>query len=256
MVLRDMGKAGLAVMVLGAAACATESSDDPDTTESADPGTNQPPATTTTSSEPTPTSSPTSRGLEWHRVNLGFVSAYILYRAGEAAVIDTGVSGSEGAIQAGLDEIGLGWDSVGHVIVTHKHPDHQGSLEAVLALAADAPWYAGAGDMAAITASSSGRTVGDGDNVFDLKIIETPGHTPGHLSVLDPAGAVLVTGDALNGADGGIIGANPQFSEDMELANASIGKLAGLAFEVALFGHGDPVLTGAAAAVQDLAAGL
>jgi glyoxylase-like metal-dependent hydrolase (beta-lactamase superfamily II) len=185
-------------------------------------------------------------------VNLDFVSAYILYRNGEAAVVDTGVSGSGPAIEAALGEIGLGWDSVGHLIITHKHPDHQGSAEAVLE-ATGALWYAGAGDIAEIEASTQGSIVGDGDTVFDLAVIESPGHTPGHIAVLDETGGVLVAGDALNGADGGVAGPNADFSEDMTAANASVQKLAGFDYDVALFGHGEPVTNGASAMVAGLA---
>lgn len=246
----------MAVIVFGAAACSEDPIDA--ATATSDPG------STSTSNRPTSTSStqPSSTsttgqaaGHRWQRVNLGFVSAYIFYRDGEAAIVDTGVDGSEGAIEAALGEIGLGWDAVGHLIVTHKHPDHQGTVGGVLE-ASGAPWYAGAGDIGSITAPSDGSTVGDGDAVFDLEVIETPGHTPGHISVLDPAGGVLVAGDALNGAGGGVAGPNPEFSEDLELANASVAKLTEFDYEVALFGHGEPVLEGASTQVAELAESL
>ncbi len=259
MVLRDMGKAGLAVLVLGTTACASDPTDaDGDTSSTSSggdgAGTSAAPRTTSTTAS-SPTESETQR-FDYRRVNLGFVSAYILYREGEAALIDTGVSGSDGSIELALTEIDLGWDAVGHVVVTHKHPDHQGSLEAVLSKAPDAQWYAGAGDVAAITADVEGIVVDDGESIFDLQVIATPGHTPGHISVLDPAGGILVAGDALNGADGGVIGANPDFSQDMQLANASIQKLAGFDYDVALFGHGEPVLVEASTAVAELASTL
>jgi glyoxylase-like metal-dependent hydrolase (beta-lactamase superfamily II) len=167
--------------------------------------------------------------------------------------VDTGIEDSEGAIGEALTQVGLGWDSVGQVILTHKHPDHQGSLEAVLGLATSAPWYAGVGDIPLIFAPVRGVPVGDGDRVFDLEIIETPGHTPGHISVLDPVAGILVAGDAINGAGGGVIGPNPDFTEDMALANASVRKLAGFDYEVVLFGHGEPVTSGGADAVRRLA---
>lgn len=248
-----MGKAGLAVLVLGTAACATESSEDPGPTSSAE-GADQ--TAGPTSTPPAQTTQPEGSGFDYARVDLGFVSAYILYRNGVAAIVDTGVTDSEGSIESALSEIGLGWDAVGHVIITHKHPDHQGSLQAVMTRAPEAIWYAGEGDMGAIDASTAGTVVGDGESVFDLDIIETPGHTPGHISVLDPAAGILVAGDALNGADGGVIGANPDFTEDMALANASIGKLAGFDYQVILFGHGEPVLEGGSSAVSELAASL
>ena len=259
MLLRDMGKAGMAVLVLGTAACAAgpnEEAADTTSTSSA-PGTSDSASPTTTTPSPSSSSTePVTETTRFQRVDLGFVSAYFLFRNGEAALVDTGVSGSDPVIEATLTEIGLGWGDVGHVIVTHKHPDHQGSLEGVLSLAPNATWYAGAGDIDAINASTEGTIVADGESVFDLEIIETPGHTPGHISVLDLGAGILVAGDALNEANGGVVGANPDFSEDMQLANASIGRLAGFDFEVVLFGHGEPVLEGGSSAVAELAATL
>lgn len=254
MLLRDMGRAGLAVLVVGAAACADEPGGEESTTSPTAGDSTDGDSTTTSETSATSSTTGSGAGSDWERVNLDFVSAYILYRAGEAVLVDTGVAGSEGTIEAVLESIGLGWDSVGHIVVTHKHPDHQGSLEEVLGRAPDAPWYAGAGDIAEISAMIPGNTVSDGQTVFDLEVIETPGHTPGHISVLDPRSGVLVAGDALNGADGGVVGANPDFSEDMALANASVQKLAGFAFDVALFGHSEPLVGGASAAVSALAA--
>jgi glyoxylase-like metal-dependent hydrolase (beta-lactamase superfamily II) len=92
----------------------------------------------------------------------------------------------------------------------------------------------------------------DGDNISGLGVIATPGHTPGSISLLDPAG-VLVAGDALTGANGGIAGPNPQFTPDTETANQSVIKLAGFSYEVVYVGHGDPVLSGGSAQVSELA---
>ena len=179
-----------------------------------------------------------------------------MVRGGEAAVVDTGLQNSEPDIEAGLASLSLSWGAVGHVILTHRHPDHQGSLPAVLTLAADATGYAGAGDLDAITSPRPLVPVGDGDKVFDLEIIETPGHTPGHLSVLSPDASLLIAGDALNGSNGGVIGADPRFTPDMATANLSVKKLAGYQFDTVVFGHGEPVEGNAASLVGELAATL
>lgn len=264
MAVADMGKAGMAIMVFGLAACADESGDASttsfgDTTSSPEPTGTTPPSTT---EQPPATASPPGNGgsTSWHRVALSGVSAYILYRNGEGALVDTGNPGDHGAIEAALGEVGLGWDSIGHVIVTHKHGDHQGSAEAIAGAAPGATFYAGEGDVPSIRLPAPPTVVGDGDSVFDLSIIETPGHTPGHITVHDAAAGLLVAGDSLNGAgsgvsgsDSGVAGANPRFSEDMTTAGESVRKMAGLEFEVILFGHGEPLLEGGSAAVQALA---
>jgi glyoxylase-like metal-dependent hydrolase (beta-lactamase superfamily II) len=105
--------------------------------------------------------------------------------------------------------------------------------------------------------------VGDGDTVFGLSIIETPGHTPGSITVLDPVAGVVIVGDAINGAgsgvagsEGGVGGANPRFTSDMAQAAESIKKLAALSFDSVYFGHGDPLEGNASQMVADLAATL
>ena len=98
--------------------------------------------------------------------------------------------------------------------------------------------------------------VGDGDTVFDLQIIETPGHTPGSISVYDSIAGILVVGDAMNGTGSGVAGANPNFSTDMDQAAESVKKLAALEFDSVYFGHGEPVESGASALVTELAATL
>ena len=252
--LYDLGKGTLALAVLGLAAC-TDSAEPPDTVSTTST-TNELSSTSSSPPETTTTQPPTTTAVAWQRVNLGFVSAFIVVRGGEAAIVDTGVEGSESDIEAGLVAIGVDWNAVGHVILTHRHGDHQGSLPAVLAAAADATGYAGAGDLAAITSPRPLVSVGDGDKVFDLEIIETPGHTPGHISVLSADASLLIAGDALNGENGGVIGPNPQFSPDMATANLSVKKLAGFQFDTVVFGHGEPVEGNAAALVAELAESL
>jgi glyoxylase-like metal-dependent hydrolase (beta-lactamase superfamily II) len=169
-------------------------------------------------------------------------------------VVDTGVAGSADAIEEVLVGMALGWESVGHVILTHSHRDHVGSIAQVLERAGSATTYAGVDDIPDIDAPRTVEGVSDGDLVFGLEIIATPGHTPGHICVLDPAGGVLVAGDALNGSESGVAGPNPEFTADMDTALRSVVKLAALRFDTVLFGHGEPVESDADQAVAALAA--
>jgi glyoxylase-like metal-dependent hydrolase (beta-lactamase superfamily II) len=272
--LTDLGRGTMLVAAVGFVAACGGDDDDGDgaataaatdsPTSTASPAitpTETATATGTATEAPTatPTEAPapdTSGAVEWERVNLGFVSAYVLVRNGEAATVDTGVRGSEAMIEASLAAVGLAWDNVGHVIVTHAHPDHQGSLTAVLEAAPDATAYAGAADIPSLTSPRAPQAVGNGDSVFGLDIIETPGHTPGHIAVLDPISGLLVAGDSLNGAGGGVIGPNPQFSSDHAQALESVGVLATLEYDTVLFGHGEPVVGNASTLVGELAASL
>jgi glyoxylase-like metal-dependent hydrolase (beta-lactamase superfamily II) len=262
MAIAEMGKAGLAVVVFGTAACSDGGVDAttiaPGTTNNAAPGTNATAGSTTTPASTTTSGFASTTGAaatSYQRVNLQFVSAYILYRGGEAALVDTGVGGSAAAIQAALGEAGLEWGAIGHVILTHKHPDHVGSVDEVMSQASGAALYAGAADIPEIASATPPQAVGDGDSVFGLEIIDSPGHTLGHISVLDAAAGILVTGDALNGTGSGVGPPDPGFSEDMAVAMDSVLKLGGFSYEVALFGHGEPLLEGASSAVAALTVG-
>lgn len=212
----------------------------------------------TAPSQASPSEAPPSAAapgaVTWQRVDLGVVSAYVLVRAGEAAIVDTGTPGSDGAIEAALGALGLGWDAVGHVILTHLHQDHVGSNEAVLTAAAEATGYAGAADLAGIAAPRPLTPVADDDRVFDLRIVATPGHTPGSISVLDEVGGILVVGDALRTDGGQPALPSERFTDDMDEAIRSVARLGGLTFETLLVGHGEPIESGASAQVAALAA--
>jgi glyoxylase-like metal-dependent hydrolase (beta-lactamase superfamily II) len=255
-----MGRGAFALAVIGIAGCSPAATASGSPTRSTSPSgappgpSDQPQASATTG---TPPSGPPPSGdaVTWERVNLGFVSAYILVRGGEAAIVDTGVGGSADDIEASLAIVGIDWSAVGHLILTHHHDDHVGSATEIQRRAPDVLVYAGAEDIPRISGLLEPPTaVGDGDVVFDLQIVTTPGHTAGSISVFDPVGGILVAGDALR-TDGGrpsLPGA--QFTVDMDEAVRSIAKLGALTFETLLVGHGDPVEGGASAAVAELAA--
>jgi glyoxylase-like metal-dependent hydrolase (beta-lactamase superfamily II) len=193
---------------------------------------------------------------EAHRVNLGFVNAYVLVRGKEAAVVDTGTPNNASKIADVVRTAGLSWDAVHHLILTHYHPDHIGSVGEVLAAAAKATAYAGAADIPQIKSPRPLKAVADNDEVFGLRVIATPGHTPGHLCVFDPAGSLLILGDAMNNIGNKLAGPNPQYTADMAQANQSVKGLAKLTFQRAVFGHGEPIDKGASQAIAKLAGAL
>jgi glyoxylase-like metal-dependent hydrolase (beta-lactamase superfamily II) len=185
---------------------------------------------------------------------MSYVSAYILVRGAEVAIVDLGLSGSGPAIEQGLKAAGQTWKSVKHIVLTHLHDDHVGGL-AEIAPQVNAAIYAGEGDLASIISEKPLKPLKDDDEVFGMRVVNTPGHTLGHISLFEPATGILVAGDALR-TESGLEGSNPQFTADETKANASVRKLAGLDVKAILCGHGEPLVAGAGPALKELAATL
>lgn len=129
-------------------------------------------------------------------------------KANEAVIIDPGAEGKRV-----LDEVKRrGW-KVAAVLLTHGHFDHAGAT-AEVARATGAPLLAPRGDEALLAnapaegahfglrvpaPAAPARLVADGDTVKvggqSLRVLAVPGHTPGHVAYLSPAG--LFCGDLL-----------------------------------------------------------
>jgi glyoxylase-like metal-dependent hydrolase (beta-lactamase superfamily II) len=88
--------------------------------------------------------------------------------------------------------------------------------------------------------------------IAGFKIINTPGHTAGSISVCQ-TGKVIFVGDAFWGdAKGNPLPTKKMLSLDMSQARASAALIAGLDFDVLLMGHGAPVKGDAVTKVKKL----
>ena len=240
--LVDLGWGGVAVAVLGG--CSSSSPSTPPKTLT--------PSLAPTADPATTGGTATSAQLTWSRANLGFVSAYVLVRGRQAAVVDTGVAGSADAIGSALQSAGSSWEAVTDLVLTHHHGDHAGSLADVASRATQATVHAGAADIAQITSPRTVVAAADGSEIFGLQVVATPGHTLGHICVLDRATKILVAGDALNNSSG-LSGSSPRNTADADQAQASVKKLAALDIAAILFGHGEPLTADASAALRQYA---
>ena len=142
---------------------------------------------------------------------------------GQVTLLDMGLRASGRKVVAALRWIGSDVSDVTRLLLTHAHSDHAGGAAHVAERtglgvgvhAADAG-YVRAGTPAP-AASALGRLLnrlpGTGfeavpvaEELADgqllpvaggLRVVHTPGHSPGHASFLHPESGVLVTGDAI-----------------------------------------------------------
>jgi hydroxyacylglutathione hydrolase len=86
-----------------------------------------------------------------------------------------------------------------------------------------------------------------------LRVIHTPGHTPGSVCLYGARDRVLFVGDALQRRGGKIGFASALYSDDRRAAERAVKRLAELDVEVVVFSHYPPVLEGANEALRELA---
>lgn len=142
----------------------------------------------------------------------GRSSAVLFLGPAGPVVIDTGGPGYRPLWTAWLASEGLTRHDVSAVLITHAHWDHVGAApwfpEADAFMSAEElSWCGDPGDDAfvdtatvhALARSERLHTVADGEEVYGVRAVATPGHTPGHLSYLvrHDGGAVIVVGDAI-----------------------------------------------------------
>jgi glyoxylase-like metal-dependent hydrolase (beta-lactamase superfamily II) len=71
-----------------------------------------------------------------------------------------------------------------------------------------------------------------------IRIIHTPGHTPGHIVLYLKQSKILIAGDLLNIIDGELVGPNPQHTPNMDSALKSLQKLTQYDIEKVITYHG------------------
>lgn len=196
------------------------------------------------------------------------INSYALVEGdGTVTLIDAGMRGSYRRIRAALPAIGVKAGDVRRVVVTHAHRDHVGGLAKVVANTGadvsvherEAPYLRDGraprtvrGKTAKIPTVTVAEQFLDGTVLpiaGGLQVIHTPGHTPGHVSLLHEPTGVLITGDALFNVRG-IRYSLSWFCTDPELSRKSADVLGDLDFEVAAFMHGAEIRTGAREAVR------
>ena len=164
------------------------------------------------------------------------VRCFVVPHGSGVVLVDTGVEPDPGRIEAGLAAAGAAWADVSDVVLTHNHPDHVGGLAEVRRRARQATVWGGADEY-----DGPVSMVEDGDRVRELRALTAPGHTPGHLCLLDEDSGALLVGDAVGNVGGTVARAPTMFTADAETAERSLHRIAEAGPERMVFSHGAEV---------------
>jgi glyoxylase-like metal-dependent hydrolase (beta-lactamase superfamily II) len=169
------------------------------------------------------------------------VRCFLVTHASGVVLVDTAMAGSSPLIETALTRLGVDWTAISDVVLTHHHPDHTGGLAEVTARAPQATVWAGGPDIPLIAFDGTILALTEGMRVRLLRVLDTPGHTPGHRSLIDDEASIIIAGDVV-GSTGGALSRGPAaFTADPDMAEQSIRRLAELSAERMVFSHGDEV---------------
>lgn len=194
----------------------------------------------------------------------------------ERILFDAGYPGQAEDIATELARHGLAVKDLTMIVVSHHDHDHVGSLLAlkmmspavrIVAGRSEADYVAGkkvslrlqqaeehnktltggerefgerfAAYLKTIDICPVDRLVDDGERLSEgVRVISTPGHTPGHISLYIEDQGIFVAGDATAVENGCLILPNPQFTLDMSRALDSIRKMQSLKISEIINYHG------------------
>jgi len=202
-------------------------------------------------------------------------NSYLLVGPEGLTLIDTGLPFSEKTILRYMASKGWSARDLRRILITHADLDHYGCL-ASLQKVSGACTYASPIEAQAIARGQSSRPIDrSGNNTLQrllialfsrimkatpvqvderlvegqtlpvlggLEVVETPGHSPNHVSFFAPASGILFCGDSMR-SDGirGLRVSRSRNDWDHVVANASVSKQAGLGAQIICPGHGPAV---------------
>lgn len=169
----------------------------------------------------------------------------IIWDENSVVLIDAGLATSISEIKDSLETVGLPFERLNKIIVTHQDIDHIGGINnildekpdvEILAHEEDKPYIQGEKELIRLKSNSKDRinqlpeeeqqkvlemfegvpvevniTLTGGEELNEcggLIVIHTPGHTPGHICLYHKVTKTMIVGDAMNIVEGQLSGPN------------------------------------------------
>jgi glyoxylase-like metal-dependent hydrolase (beta-lactamase superfamily II) len=200
-----------------------------------------------------------SKGVEILELDFNGIIIYptILWDQDMAVLIDTGFPGQFEDLRVAMEKVGVPFDKLKVVILTHQDIDHIGSLPEILqacgsnikvyAHALDKPYIQGDlpllkdGHIESPPKGIVNDTLKDGQELpycGGIRIVHTPGHTPGHISLYLKQSKTLVAGDSMYSVNGKLEGIHVPTTLDIKVAQQSLKKYLNLDIDSVVCYHG------------------
>lgn len=214
-----------------------------------------------------------SQGI--HQIPGIVANVFLIVEPDGLTLIDCGLPRNAPKILGYVQSLGRQARDIKRILITHADDDHYGSL-AELQAASGAQVYASTVEAQAIKRGAMSRPlklnaalrvvfalsrpflrakpcavqhIVKNDQCLNhlgmLKVIETPGHTPGHVSFYAPSQGILFAGDSLRSADGRLVVSSGVNTWDEAIARSSARKQAALHPRIVCVGHGAAVYNAA-----------
>lgn len=162
------------------------------------------------------------------------VRAFVVKDGSRVILVDTGMQADGADLDAGLASADVSWPDVSDIVLTHHHPDHIGALDHAISNAPNASVWSG--DVLPRTTQ-----LGDGDRVGTLRVLATPGHTPGHICLVDDDTGDVLVGDCVGTFGSDLARPPAMFTADGAELDRSLHRLLELGGRRMCFSHGNEI---------------
>jgi len=198
---------------------------------------------------------------------------YLLEDPDGLTLIDTGIPGSAYAILRYIKNAGYSPRDLNRILLTHADYDHAGSL-AALKKVTGARVYASMFEARAVASGQFPRSLKTDERLLKplfwlaetlgrispahvdehlsdgqvlpvlggLCVLDTRGHTPGHLSFFAPSMGILFSGDSILSEKNTLVGSHGSVTWDQDQANESLSRQLGLKARIICSGHGSVLM--------------